>query len=108
MVFIYSYHIINLLPEIYNLMNNFLVIYQDMNRTFTRRAYDEISVPPCLTDGGNKRPIDHKGVEQFISFLEDMYHQSNDKEIDGMIKMYLRKYVNHPMMKVSKKPSFER
>ena len=107
MVFIYSYHIINLLPEIYNLMNNFLVIYQDMNRTFTRRAYDEISVPPCLTDDGNKRPIDHKGVEQFISFLEDMYHQSNNKEIDGMIKMYLRKYVNHPMMKVSKKPSFE-
>jgi hypothetical protein len=88
-------------------MNNFFVIYQDMNRTFTQRAYDEISVPPCLTDGGNKRPIDHKGVEQFINFLEDMYNKNNDKKIDMMIKMYIRKYANHPMMKISKKPSFE-
>lgn len=78
-----------------------------MNRTFTHRSYDEISIPPCLTDGGNKRQIDHKGVEQFIGFLEDQYHKSNDKEIDRMIKMYLRKYINHPMMLISKKPSFE-
>lgn len=77
-----------------------------MIRTFTQRPCDDISVPPCLTDGGNKRPIDHKGVEQFIDFLEDMYNKTKDKKFDWMIKMYLKRYERHPMMQISEKTSF--
>ena len=78
-----------------------------MNRTFTQRTYDEISIPPCLTGGGEKRLIDHKGVEQFIGFLEDLYDKTKDKKIDWMIKMYLKNYERHPMMRISEKTSFE-